>query len=162
MECISAYRTPARPGISRPGVVIAEMRCLRDKRSVLERKWFIRHLPQYQHVFIKASKFHTEQVVDANFSFILNEMKNGDEYYVSDNGRIRRKIRDSNDHVDIVRYTDQAQRYNSNREHYESHLLYLYYLFYTYISTMCIYCDYCVYHYKSTELVSLYTLDIGL
>ena len=27
---------------------------------------------------------------------------------------------------------------------------------------MCIYCDYCVYHYKSTELVSLYTLDIGL
>ena len=26
---------------------------------------------------------------------------------------------------------------------------------------MCIYCDYCVYHYKSTELVSLYTLDIG-
>ena len=27
---------------------------------------------------------------------------------------------------------------------------------------MCIYCDYCVYHYKSTELVSLYTFDIGL
>ena len=27
---------------------------------------------------------------------------------------------------------------------------------------MCIYRDYCVYHYKSTELVSLYTLDIGL
>ena len=27
---------------------------------------------------------------------------------------------------------------------------------------MCIYCDYCVYHYKSTELVSLYTSDIGL
>ena len=30
------------------------------------------------------------------------------------------------------------------------------------VSTMCIYGDYCVYHYKSTELVSLYTLDIGL
>ena len=27
---------------------------------------------------------------------------------------------------------------------------------------MFIYCDYCVYHYKSTEIVSLYTLDIGL
>ena len=27
---------------------------------------------------------------------------------------------------------------------------------------MCIYCDYCVYHHKFTELVSLYTLDIGL
>ena len=41
-------------------------------------------------------------------------------------------------------------------------LLYLYYLYYISVSTMCIYCDYCVYHYKSTELVSLYTLDIGL
>ena len=39
-------------------------------------------------------------------------------------------------------------------------LLYLYYWYYTYVSTMCIYCDYCV--YQSTELVSLYTLDIGL
>ena len=27
---------------------------------------------------------------------------------------------------------------------------------------MCIYRDYCVYHYKSTELISLYTLDIRL
>ena len=35
-------------------------------------------------------------------------------------------------------------------------------MYYTDVSTMCIYCDYCVYHYKSTELVSLYTLDIGL
>ena len=41
-------------------------------------------------------------------------------------------------------------------------LLYLYYLYDISVSTMCIYCDYCVYHYKSTELVSLYTLDIGL
>ena len=40
MKCVSAYRTPTRPGMSRPGV-IAEMRCLRDKRSVLERKRFI-------------------------------------------------------------------------------------------------------------------------
>ena len=75
-------------------------------------------------MFIKTSKSHTEQVIDANFNIILNAMKNGDEYYVSDNGRIRRKIRDSNDHVDIVRYTNKAQRYNSNREHYGSHLHY--------------------------------------
>ena len=61
--------------MSRQGVVIAEMICLRDKRSVLERKRVIRHLPQYQHVFIKASKSHTEQVIDANFNMILNEMK---------------------------------------------------------------------------------------
>ena len=33
--CISAYWTPTRLGMSRPGVVIAEMRCLRDKRAVI-------------------------------------------------------------------------------------------------------------------------------
>ena len=32
-ECISAYRTPTRPGMSRPGVVIAEMRCQRDAKG---------------------------------------------------------------------------------------------------------------------------------
>ena len=51
-------------------------------------------------------------------------MKNGDACYVSNSGRIRRKIRDSIDHVDIVCYKDPAQRYNSNREHYGSHLSY--------------------------------------
>ena len=38
----------------------------------------------------------------------------------------------------------------------------MYYVYDISVSTMCIYCDYCVYHNKSTELVSLYTLDIGL
>ena len=41
-------------------------------------------------------------------------------------------------------------------------LLVLYYFYDIYVSTMCINCDYCVYHYKSTELVSLYTLAIGI
>ena len=38
----------------------------------------------------------------------------------------------------------------------------IYYLYGISVSTMCIYRDYCVYHYKSTKLVSLNTLDIGL
>ena len=40
-------------------------------------------------------------------------------------------------------------------------LFVLYLCFYT-VRVLSRYCDYCVYHYKSTELVSLYTLDIGL
>ena len=51
-KCISAYMTPTRPAMSRPGVVIVEMRCLTDKRAVPERKRNIRHMPQYQHVFL--------------------------------------------------------------------------------------------------------------
>ena len=63
------------------------MRCLREKRAVLERKRYIRHMPQYQHVFVMVSKSHTEQVIDANFNIMLNEMINGDVYQVSENGR---------------------------------------------------------------------------
>ena len=37
-----------------------------------------------------------------------------------------------------------------------------YYLYDISVTTMCIYRDYFAYHYKSTELVSLYTLDIEL
>ena len=87
--------------------------CLQDthpsryKRAVLERKRCIRNMPQYQHDFVKASKSHTEQVIDANFNIKLNEMTNGDVYYMSDNGRIRKKTEYSRDHV---RNTDQSQR----------------------------------------------------
>ena len=41
-------------------------------------------------------------------------------------------------------------------------IIFYYYLYDIYVSTMCIYRDYCAYHYRSTELVSLYALDIGL
>ena len=41
-------------------------------------------MSQYRHVFLKPSKSHPEQVMDANFSFLLNEMSNG---------RIRQKTR---------------------------------------------------------------------
>ena len=48
---------------------------------------------QYRNVFLKPSKSHPEQVMDANFSLLLNEMSNGDAYFISDNGRIIRKNR---------------------------------------------------------------------
>ena len=38
----------------------------------------------------------------------------------------------------------------------------LFVLYFCFYNVYRIYCDYCVYHYKSTELVLLYTLDIGL
>ena len=72
------------------------------------------HMRQYQHVFVKTSKSHTEQVIDANFNIMVNEMTNGDAYYVSDNGRIRKKTGYSRDHV---RYTDQSQRSLNNGDY---------------------------------------------
>ena len=50
-------------------------------------------MSQYRNVFLKPSKSHPEQVMDANFSLLLNEMSNGDAYVISDNGRIRQKTR---------------------------------------------------------------------
>ena len=90
-KCKYAYRTPSRQG--RLGVVVAELDNLKDKQEVLRRKRYVRSYPQYSNVFIKTSKTHTEQVMDANFKLMLNEMINGPEYYMSDNGRILRKDR---------------------------------------------------------------------
>ena len=110
VKCVFAYRTPSRPDSNRPGVVMAVMRCLQDKRAILEHKRSIRHIPQYQNVYIKSSKTHTEQVMDANFSLMLNEMTNGSSYFISDNGRIRKKTREQhNQHnsYDTFRYNER-------------------------------------------------------
>ena len=89
ISCVSAYRTPARPDMNHHGVVIATLNSLSDKREVLERKRYLRTMSQYRNVFLKPSKSHPEQVMDANFSLLLNEMSNDDAYFISDNGRIR-------------------------------------------------------------------------
>ena len=46
-------------------------------------------------VFLKSSKSHSEQVMAANFTIMLNEMSNEDEYFLSDTGRIRRRSSDT-------------------------------------------------------------------
>ena len=58
VKCVFSYRTPSRPDSNRPGVVMAVMRCLQDKRAILEHKRSIRHMPQYQNMYIKSSKTH--------------------------------------------------------------------------------------------------------
>ena len=94
-RCVSAYRTPPRPELQRSGVIIANLKSLNDKREILTRKRNLRNIPQYRNVFLKPSKSHSEQVMDANFTIMLNEMSNGEEYFLSDNGRIRRRPSDT-------------------------------------------------------------------
>ena len=94
-RCVSAYRTPPRPELQRSGVIIASLKSLNDKREILTRKRNLRNIPQYRNVFLKPSKSHSEQVMDANFTIMLNEMSNGEEYFLSDNGRIRRRPSDT-------------------------------------------------------------------
>ena len=95
MRCRSAYRTPHKPEVDRLPVIIADLCSIEDKQAVLHRKRYLRAMPMYHTVFIKSSKTHTEQVMDANFSVMLTEMSNGESYFISDNGRIRRKYRTS-------------------------------------------------------------------
>ena len=94
-RCVSAYRTPPRPELQHSGVIIANFKSLNDKREILTRKRNLRNIPQYRNVFLKPSKSHSEQVMDANFTIMLNEMSNGEEYFLSDNGRIRRRPSDT-------------------------------------------------------------------
>ena len=93
IKCISAYRTPARHNITQNAVVIAQSRSLNDKREVRDRKRYLRNMAQYRNVFLKSSKSHAEQVMNANFNLVLNEMSSGDAYFISDNGRIIQKNR---------------------------------------------------------------------
>ena len=88
ISCVSADRTPARPDMNHQGVVIATLNSLSDKREVLERKRYLRTMSQYRNLFLKPSKSHPEQVMDANFSLLLNEMSNGDACFI---GRVRQK-----------------------------------------------------------------------
>ena len=61
-------------------------------------------------MFIKTSKTHTEQVIDANFKLILNEMVNGPKYYMSDNGRKLRKDRKQYLEQMHIRHDDDKSR----------------------------------------------------
>ena len=97
VRCVTAIRTPHRPESYRQGVVIVSLKCLKDKQDVLSKKHLLRSHPIYRSVFIKTAKSHTEQIMDANFNVILNEMNNGRSYYISDNGRIRQKSSDNRD-----------------------------------------------------------------
>ena len=78
-RCISANRTPYRHDIQRQGVVIAELRCIEDKREILKRKRFIRTHLVYHKGLIKSSKSHVKQVMDSNINVVLKEMTNGNE-----------------------------------------------------------------------------------
>ena len=93
INCISAYRTPVRPNIKQNGVVIAQLSSLSDKREVLDRKRYLRNMAQYCNVFLISSKSHAEQVINANCNLVINEMSNGDAYFISDNGRLIQKNR---------------------------------------------------------------------
>ena len=118
MKCVSAIRTPHRPESDHIGVVIADLRSLKDKQDLLYRKRYLCSHPVHSNVFIKSAKTHTEQVMDANFSIILNKMNNGKAYYVCDNGRIRPKSRGNGDITSNIAYGGaRPKTFTHNRDY---------------------------------------------
>ena len=115
VRCKTAHRTPNRQ--NKVGVVIAEMESLQDKQEILKRKRYVRSYPQYANVYIKTSKTHTEQVMDANFHAVLNEIPNGSSYYVSDNGRILSKQNNSQQTYDNHEQHRHQYRSDDVRNH---------------------------------------------
>ena len=47
----------------------------------------------YTNVFIRAVKYHTDQVMESIFGVILIEMANGETFHISDHGRLLRTTR---------------------------------------------------------------------
>ena len=74
-------------------------------------------MSQYRHVFLQPSKSHTEQVMDPNFSFVLNEMSNGDAYFISDNGRIRYKNKKVQSTCNSIPYSTDDTYHPSSESH---------------------------------------------
>ena len=56
--CVSAIRTPHRPESDRLGVVIADLRSLKEKHDLLYRKRYLHSHPVHSNVFIKSAKTH--------------------------------------------------------------------------------------------------------
>ena len=118
VKCVSAIRTPHRPESDCLGVVISGMRSLKDKQDLLYRKRYLRSHPVHSNAFIKSAKTHTEQIMDTNFSVVLNEMNNGKAYYVCANGRIRPKPRENRDIKSNIAYGGtRPKTFKHNRDY---------------------------------------------
>ena len=99
-------------------VTIADLRSLKDKQDLLYRKRYLRSHPVHSNVFIKSANTHTEQVMDANLSVVLNEMNNSKAYYVCDNGHIRPKPRENRDIRSNIAYGGgRLKTFTHNRDY---------------------------------------------
>ncbi|KAK7907120.1 hypothetical protein WMY93_015732 [Mugilogobius chulae] len=86
---VAAERTRNRGG--RPGVIKVEFGSVQEKISVLRKKQVLRGNAKYKQVYIRSAKTHTERLIELNFKTLLDQMPSGGQFYITGNGRVRKR-----------------------------------------------------------------------
>ena len=63
---------------STPGVVIAKLKSVEDKKRVMARKASLKDNRRFQNIYIHNDQTREERLMSANFRSLLNAYKNGD------------------------------------------------------------------------------------
>ena len=82
---VRAIRLGSRNG--KAGVLKIELANKEDKIKVLQNKTNLIQSENHKGVFIRSAQTHAERLIQLNFKTILNELPNGQKYYVTGNGR---------------------------------------------------------------------------
>ena len=74
-----------------PGLVKAEFNTVQEKIDILRRKQQLREHREYNRVFIRSARSHSDRIVERNFKTLLNDLPGGSQFYVAGNGVLRRR-----------------------------------------------------------------------
>ena len=94
-----------------PGLVKFAVESVEQKIQILRKKYELKNDDRYNKVFLRASKSHTERLLELNARTILNELPNGSDFRITGSGCIVKKTKDdplssraprNTDHEDIA------------------------------------------------------------
>ena len=78
------------------GIVKVAMETVGQKKKILRAKYRLNDTVEYQRVYIRSSKTHTERLFELNVLTLLNQLPNRNDFCITGNGRIVRKAADGN------------------------------------------------------------------
>ena len=86
MTVVNAMRTPQKD--KRPGVLKIQLPSKVDKIDVLRKKGKLKDSDEFNKVYIRSSKSHSDRLAELNMKTLLSEIPNGSTYRILGNGRV--------------------------------------------------------------------------
>ncbi len=74
--------------MDKPGLVQIQFEKLADKVTVLREKKHLSNSQEFSRVFLRSSKSHTDRMIQLNFKTILDLIPGGDNFKLTNNGRV--------------------------------------------------------------------------
>lgn len=97
LDCsvVDALRLKSRG--THPGSVKVECATLDEKISVLRLKAKLKDHPDFKNIYMRSAKSHTDRLIELNFRTILQEIPGGEDYFITGNGRLKKRDNDGRD-----------------------------------------------------------------